>query len=48
MDEAAIFNIALTEDDIKGIMNEGLEKVLGITAVDLSGKLTSTWASIKK
>jgi hypothetical protein len=48
MDEAAIFNIALTEDDIKDIMNEGLEKALGITAVDLSGKLTSTWASIKK
>lgn len=48
MDEVAIFNIALTEDNIKSIMNEGLERVLGITAIDLSGKLTTTWASIKK
>ena len=44
LDEIAIFNIALTEDDIKTIMTEGLERTL---AVSPAGKLSTTWASIK-
>jgi hypothetical protein len=44
IDEVGIFNVALTENDIKTIMTKGLK---GITAVSPSGKLTTTWASIK-
>ncbi len=47
MDEVAIFNVALTEDDIKNIMTNGLEKATGITAVFPSGRLATTWSSIK-
>jgi hypothetical protein len=43
VDEVAFFNVALTEDDIKSIMNG-----LGIeTAVDPLRKLTTTWGGIK-
>jgi len=45
IDEVAIFNVALTKDDIKTIMTKGLE---GATAVSPSGKLTTTWGNIKK
>jgi hypothetical protein len=45
IDEVGIFNVALTEDDIKDIMNKGLE---GVTAVSPSGKLTTTWADMKQ
>ena len=44
LDEVAIFNVGLTKDDIQAIMNRGLE---GAGTVDLSGKLPTTWASIK-
>ena len=46
VDEVAIFNVVLTENDINNIMEKGLESV--ITAVDHSGKLATTWANIKK
>ncbi len=45
IDDVAIFSVALTEDDIKRIMEKGLSAEL---AVSLSGKLTITWGSIKK
>ncbi len=44
IDEVAIFNVALTEDDIKYIMTEGLGVILAVSEAD---KLTTTWASIK-
>ena len=47
IDEVAVFNVALTVDEIEEIMNEGLEKALGITAVFSSGKLATTWGSVK-
>jgi len=48
IDEMAVFNTALTENDIKSIMNDGLVVALGsVTAVHPSGKLTATWADIK-
>ncbi len=47
IDEVAIFSIALTEDDIKSIANKGLGVIMGIADVDVSGKLTTTWADIK-
>lgn len=47
IDEVAIFNVALSVDDIKDIANKGLAVVLGMTAVFPTGKLTTTWAEIK-
>ncbi len=48
IDEVAFFNVALTQDDIKSIMNDGLARATGYEAVAPSGKLTTTWGSIKK
>ena len=48
IDEVALFKTVLTEDDVNRIMNEGLERVLGLTAVSSPvDKLASTWGSIK-
>lgn len=44
IDEVAVFNQALAEDDIKSIMNKGLEAAL---AVEPPGKLAVTWGQIK-
>jgi len=48
IDEVALFNVALSADDIKDIANKGLAVVLGMTAVSPSGKLTTTWGDIKQ
>ncbi len=45
IDEVAIFNAALSEEDISIIMDGGLESVL---AVSSAGKLATTWANVKK
>ncbi|MBM3237974.1 LamG domain-containing protein [Candidatus Poribacteria bacterium] len=47
VDDIAIFNAALSEDDIKSIMSQGLSRALGMTAVSHAGKLTTTWATVK-
>jgi hypothetical protein len=44
LDEAAVFNVALSEDDINAIMNGGL---LGVSAVSPTGKLATTWSEVK-
>lgn len=44
IDEVGIFNVALSEDDIRIIKDMGLGKAL---AVSPSGKLTATWSAIK-
>ena len=44
LDEVIIFNVPLTEEDIQSLMTNGLVGVLGVAP---SGKLTTTWASIK-
>lgn len=44
VDEFAIFNKALTEEEIKTLMNKGLKSVASITSL---GKLTNTWGKIK-
>ena len=44
IDEAAIFNVALSEDEIKEIMTKGLT---GMTAVSPGGKLPVAWGAIK-
>lgn len=47
IDEVALFNVALEEEDIQTIMTKGLEKALSITAVSPKEKLTTTWGRIK-
>jgi len=47
VDEVAVFNKALSEEDINDIMTNGLAAALGIAAVFPSGKLATTWAHIK-
>ena len=47
LDEVALFNAVLTEEDIKSIADNGLEKALGIAAVSYNGKLANTWADVK-
>ena len=44
IDEVAIFNVVLAEDDIEIIITKGLK---AIAAVFPTGKLTTTWGSIK-
>ena len=45
LDEIAIFNVALSEDDLTTIMEDGLEKALDVSPV---GRLTTTWGNIKR
>ena len=47
IDEVAIFNVLLEEDDILNIMENGLEPFVK-TSVSPSGKLATTWSEIKK
>lgn len=42
--DVAIFNVALSPDDIKGLMEDGLGSLL---PVEPTGKITTTWGSIK-
>jgi hypothetical protein len=45
IDEVAIFRVALSQDEIKEIMNDGFEAFL---AVEPRCKLVNTWGSIKR
>jgi len=47
VDEVAIFNKTLDEEDIRVIMNKGIGNALGIAAVSHSGKATIAWGQIK-
>ena len=47
IDDVAIFNVALSAEDIKNIMDSGLEESLSSNAVSPSGKLPIMWGSIK-
>ena len=47
LDEIALFNTALDQDDIGNIMNLGLEEAIGVSAVSASGKIATTWANVK-
>jgi len=47
IDEVALFNVPLSEQDLQTIMNRGLKESLGLAAVVLYGKTTTTWAGIK-
>ena len=47
IDEVAIFSVALEAADINTIMNEGLEKAVGILVVEPSDKLALMWGALK-
>jgi hypothetical protein len=47
IDDVGIFSAVLTVDDIKSLMTKGLASSFGVTAVESSGKLATTWASLK-
>jgi len=47
INEVAIFNRALTADEVKTLMSKGLKKAIIGEAVAPSGKLSTTWARIK-
>jgi len=47
IDEVALFNIALSENDIKSIMNNGLDLALSLSAVFPLEKSITLWAKIK-
>jgi hypothetical protein len=44
LDDVAIFNIALSDDEVKTIMTEGLATMLAVAPQE---KLATTWSSIK-
>jgi len=48
VDEVCILNVAASADDIKLAAQKGIGAALGITAVDPSGKVATTWASVKR
>jgi hypothetical protein len=47
IDEAAIFNTVLSEDDLTTIVEHGLGKALGGLGVEPTNKLAVTWGAIK-
>ena len=47
IDEAAIFNVVLSEDDLTTIMEHGLAKALGGLNVEPANKLAITWGALK-
>ncbi len=48
LDEVAIFNTVITQDEVKTIMNKGLAEILkGIIAVQPKDKLATAWGEIK-
>ena len=47
LDEVVLIGDMITTDDMKNLMNNGVAKAFGITAVDKAGKVATEWGSIK-
>jgi hypothetical protein len=47
IDDVGLFNVGLTEDDIKSIMTKGIGEATGIAAVSFAGKSATAWGKIK-
>jgi len=47
VDEVGLFKEALTEDDVKTIVNKGLAWALGMVGIEPEGKLTTIWGRLK-
>ena len=48
LDEVALFNVPLEQDDIKEVMEDGLEGATGLLAVEPEDKLTTIWGGNSK
>jgi len=48
VDDIGLFNTALSEDDLRVIMEEGLAEALGLAPVTPSSRLAVTWGEIKR
>ena len=48
IDEVAIFNSILSEEDLQSIMERELIKILGAESVLPTNLMTITWAKLKK
>lgn len=47
IDDVGLFNTALTEENVKNIMRNGIAKVTGIVSVSKLGSLATSWGKIK-
>lgn len=47
LDEVILLSVALEVEDIEDLMDNGIEAALGLTPVEPSGKLASTWGRIR-
>lgn len=47
VDDVGVFDVALTQDDVVNIMNNGLGKAIGLLPVSSEGQLTTVWGEIK-
>jgi hypothetical protein len=45
IDEVGVFNVALSVEDLKDVMNNGLQKTAAVSSID---KMAVTWGDIKK
>jgi concanavalin A-like lectin/glucanase superfamily protein len=48
VDEVAIFNVALEQEDVQEAFERGLEEALGMAAVFPADKLATTWGQIRR
>jgi len=48
VDEVGVFNTALTQEDARNIMTNGLGSATGLTPVSPIDRLTTTWGEIRK
>jgi len=46
-DDVGLFNVALAEEDIKSIMNNGITRAVGGVAVEVQGKLPMLWGELR-
>jgi len=47
IDDVAVFNVVLSEDDVKVIMNQGIGAATGLTPVSPKDRLATAWGEIK-
>ena len=47
VDDVVVVNRGITEEEVKILMDQGLEKALGFQAVNPEGKMATTWAALK-
>jgi len=47
IDSIGLFNVALNDDQIKSIMDNGIDRATGIAPVEPKSKITATWGYIK-